>query len=259
MNISDREDRRRSRCVSGTIRANPVFTHPWSESVDRDTESYSNWYEETSGAISLVNTGIIEARLVAPPRTPLTGILYTAIIEAWDHVPGNDITQPDRNVPDIRLAYARPLPTSRGEENRTRGDGGPEEALSFALSFVESGLTGDLATYYRSQADPLRSLDDGGAMARYRQAPPPGIPGLNSIDDYKRRFDYRIYDRATYGELFPEWFDGSRAWTPDRDTYLFMGHRSRLDDVVPDDVNYLVFLVGRTDEGSWKVVARPEE
>lgn len=251
--------------------ADAVFTHPWSERADRGAESYSNWYEEMGEAVELENLRVIEARLVAPPRTPLTATLYTVTIEAWDRLPADEAVQPV--YPDIQLAYARPLP---GEDEAGAPDDGAgradarvntqvntradaNEAMDFALSFVEAALTGDLAGYYRSQADPLRSLDDGGAAARYRQAPPAAMRGVDSIDEYKRRFDYRVYDADTFSELFPEWFDDSRAWTPGRDTYLFMGNRSRLGERIPEEVDFLTFLVGRDEFGDWKVIARPIE
>ena len=237
--------------------ADAVFTHPWSERADRGAESYSNWYEEMGEAVELENLRVIEARLVAPPRTPLTATLYTVTIEAWDRLPADEAVQPV--YPDIQLAYARPLPREDGADapDDSSAWADPNEAMSFALSFVEAALTGDLAGYYRSQADPLRSLDDGGAMARYRRAPPAAMRGVDSIEEYKRRFDYRVYDADTFSELFPEWFDASRAWTPGRDTYLFMGNRSRLGERIPEEVDFLTFLVGRDEFGEWKVIARP--
>ena len=239
--------------------ANAVFTHPWSERVDRGAESYSNWYEESGGAVRLENLRVIEARLIAPPRTPLTATLYTVTIEAWERLPADEAANP--GYPDIQLAYSRPLPN--GNDKRIADDADsaddPNEAMAFALSFVEAALTGDLARYYRFQADTLRSLDNGNSAARYRQPPPAAMQGVDSIDEYKRRFDYRVYDSTIFRELFPEWFDDSRTWRPGENTYLFMGNRSRLGESISKDVDFLTFLVGRNEEGEWRVIARPIE
>ena len=241
----------------------PVFTHPWSEGADRMAEAYSNWFEDAALSLSSTGRGYLEARLIAPPRTPLTGKLYSVSIEAWDRSEQVDNRGPAG--PAVQLAYARPLPTGRpGPTDRADQDAedprlNAEAALEFSLTFVESCLIGDLPVFYRSQGDPVRSLDDGKAMPRYRLTPPSSIPGVSSIDDYRRRFDYSIRPVSDLTELFPEWFDSSRPWTPGENAFLFMGSRDRMGSASPSQVGYLVFLVEPDEEGNWKVAARPSE
>ena len=207
----------------------------------------------------------MEVRLIAPPRTPLSGKLHAITLEAWDYNQNPEEAIEAASGPSVNLAYAQPLPMARvknspaaaSDFDATNPDIGPEAALAFSLSFVEACLTGDLPAYYRTQADPVRSLDDGKAVAKYRLNPPRGIPGITDLDDYKRRYDYELYDSTVYGELFPEWFDTSRPWIPDEKSFLFMGHRDRYSGAFPDGVDYLVFLVQADDEGIWNVVARP--
>jgi hypothetical protein len=207
--------------------------------------------------------GYIEARLIAPPRTPLTGKLFSIVLETWTETRPGRSASPSGSLPDVNLAYTRPLPTApiRSPEKGGAPHRGDDSAspLDFALSFVEACLTGDLPSYYRLHSDPVRSLDTGLAMAKYRLNPPRAIPGISSMEDYKRRFDYKIYDYSTFGKLFPEWFDGSRPWKPSEKSLLFMGHRDRLNAGLPESIDYLVFLVEPDSAGNWFVAARPGE
>ncbi len=242
----------------------PTFTHPWREGADNDADVYSNWFEEKDSFLGEDGRFFVEARFITPPRTPVTGRLYTVTLEAWDSRSSGE-NSVESAGPEVHLAYARPLPmerNSKGPASRQDQDAdnpelSPEAAMQFALSFVEACVTGDLPSYYRSQADPVRSLDDGKAMARYRLNPPTGIPGITDIEDYRRRFNYKIYASDTFRELFPEWYEPSRPWIPGENAFLFMGHQDRLSAANPEGVDYLVFLVEADAEGYWKVVARP--
>jgi len=244
----------------------PTFTHPWSEGADVKADVFSNWYEDAAALAGDDTRFVLEARFITPPRTPVTGRIFSVTLQALDSIPDNEksITTV---VPDVQLAYARPLPTARAErgpasrqdEDADNPELSPEAALTFSLSFVEACISGDLPVYYRSQSDPVRSLDDGKAMARYRLNPPKGIPGIGSLDDYKRRFNYKIYSSEIFSKLFPEWFDTSRPWVPGENAFLFMGHQSRVSASNTEDIDYLVFLVEADENGLWKVVARPGE
>ena len=244
----------------------PIFTHPWQEGVETKADVYSNWFEDTDTLLGVDGRFLVEARFIAPPHTPVTGRLFSVTLEAWDK--DNESEEIVKSAgPDVQLAYARPLPmerigkgpASRQDEDADKPELSPEAAMNFALSFVEACVTGDLPAYYRSQADPVRSLDNGKAMARYRLNPPTGIPGITKIEDYKRRFNYKIYASETYKELFPEWYEPSRPWIPGENAYMFMGHQDRLSASNPEGVDYLVFLVEADADGNWKVVARPED
>jgi len=242
----------------------PTFTHPWSEGADVKADVFSNWYEDPESLTGEDTRFVLEARFITAPRTPVTGKIYSITLEAQDVFSGREKSVETR-APDVQLAYARPLPTerpergpaSRQDEDADNPQLSPEAALAFSLSFVEACITGDLPRYYRSQSDPVRSLDDGKAMARYRLNPPKGIPGIATLDDYKRRFNYRIYSSAMFSRLFPEWFDTARPWVPGGNSFLFMGHQDRLSTSNTEDIDYLVFLVEADDRGEWKVVARP--
>ncbi len=243
----------------------PTFTHPWSEGTDTRAVSYSNWYESEDSAKLGRGKELIEVRLVAPPRRPLTGKLYSVVLETWDTADPNKARQASPSAPNVQLAYVKPLPTvrndsgpsSRADFDAVDPDLSPRAALTFALSFVESCLLGDLPSYYRLQADPVRSLDDGTAIAKYRLNPPTGIPGVASLEDYKRRFDYKIYPAETFAQLFPEWFDEQRPWRPGENSWLFMGRNERFSGFIPENLGYLVFLIEPDDHGEWRVVARP--
>ncbi len=245
--------------------AGQTFTHPWSEGADRKVDAYSNWFEDAEALMGREGRGYVEARLVAPPRAPLSGKLYSVTLEAWDAELESEQAVESPAGPDVQLAYTRPLPMARSgkspaapaDKDAEDPELGIERALEFALSFVEACLIGDLPSYYRTQASQVRSLDDGMAVAKYRLNPPRGIPGIVGLEDYKRRYDYRIYDASVFSELFPEWFDTERPWIPNENSFLFMGHRDRLSGAFPEGVDYLVFLVETDQKGNWSVVARP--
>jgi len=244
----------------------PTFTHPWSEGADIKADVFSNWYEDAELLSGEDTRFVLEARFITPPRTPVTGRIFSVTLQAMDTVSGNEKSV-ETAIPDVQLAYARPLPTARTErgpasrqdEDADNPELSPAAALNFSLSFIEACITGDLPVYYRSQSDPVRSLDDGKAMARYRLNPPKGIPGIRDLDDYKRRFNYRVYSSEMFSKLFPEWFDTSRPWIPGDNSFLFMGHQDRLSASNTEDIDYLVFLVEADESGHWKVVARPGE
>lgn len=227
-----------------------VFTHSWAQSADRSAETYSNWLEDTKRRVDSGERSIVEAKLIAPPRTPLQGTLYAVSMEAWDVVPNK--IQPSQGSPPVQLAYTQP-PIAQPRTPHTQ-----PPPLDFALKFVDFCITGDLAAYYRFQSDTVHSLDDGSPQQKYRLPPPAGIPGISTIQDYKDRFDYKLYDMETYGAMFPEWFDVSREWIPGTDTYLFMGHKDNRKQANFGEVDFLVFLIGMDQSGAWKVVARPE-
>ena len=116
-------------------------------------------------------------------------------------------------------------------------------------------LTGDIPSYYKPQANTLRSLDTGFAIPKYKQPAPEKIIGVSHIEEYKRRFDYKLYNATQFRELFPEWFNQSRPWIPGGNSYLFLGHIDRIGET--KGIDYLVFLVEPDGNGEWKVIARP--
>jgi len=232
----------------------PTFTHPWSEGADRKVDAYSNWFEFSSQSIGLGGRGYIEARLIAPPRIPLSAKIYSVVLEAWE--------MPPSVTPEVRLSYANPLPrkspAAPADANATNPRLGPLAAESFALVFVEACITGDFSKYFNSQANPIRLLDSGRALAKYKQSPPRNIEGVRSLEDYKSMYEYKLYDSDAIRQLFPEWFDENRPWIPGENSYLFMGHLSKNGKRLPPDIDYLVFLIEADEDGNWMVVGRPE-
>lgn len=235
-----------------------LFTHPWSQNAERYAEAYSNWFEDPKHVMDSGERSIVEARLIAPPRTPLTGSLYALSIEAWDLLPKT--VQPSTETSSVHLAYSRTAPKIPAPSiiNPDVNPPGEERALALALQFVEHCITGDLSAYYRSQADTIYSLDDGSVLQKYRLSLPANIPGVSTLKDYKNRFEYHIYNQSIYSEMFPEWFQESREWIPDNNSYLFMGHIDKYNTENLDDIDFLVFIVGFDEKGQLKVIARPE-
>ena len=232
-----------------------IFTHPWTQNAQRTAEAYSNWFEDPGRQVDSGSRSIVEAKLIASPRVALQGKLYSVSMEAWDVVP--DTTPPNQTGPSVQLAYTQPLSVNLLNPQTPPHGNGPEAALEFALEFIDYCLTGDLASYYRSHAKTVYSLSDGNPYQKYSNAPPSQIPGISTIDEYKLRFDYKLYAMDVYEDLFPEWFEATRKWKPSTGTYLFMGHIDRMEKADLDDVNYLIFCVDMRNDGEWQVIARP--
>ena len=234
-----------------------VFTHPWAQSADSNSEFYSNWYEDGQGGMGK-SPSIIEARLIAPPRTPIVGKLYSISMEAWTLVKKNE-KSPELGS-GVQLAHSRPLPIIQPgvERESDYNSSHADEALDFALNFIEASISGDLAAFYRAHSAHIHSLEDGKSHNKYRLSPPKILAGINSLDDYRRRFNFKLYNEETFQAMFPEWFDSSREWVPPQDAYLFMGHQDRLKIANISEIDYLVFMISKDISGEWKIIARPE-
>ena len=234
----------------------PTFTHPWSEGADRKIDAYSNWFEFSSQSIGMNGRGYIEAKLIAPPRIPMSAEIYSVILEAWE------MPLTEKMMPEVRLSYASPLPrespAAPADTNAANPKFGPLAAEKFALSFVEACITGDFSRYFNAQANSIRLLDNGKAVAKYKQSPPRSIEGIRTLEDYKAMCDYKLYDTDAINQLFPEWFDKERPWVPGENSYLFMGHLSRKGKRLPPEIDYLVFLIEADEDGNWIVVGRPD-
>jgi len=233
----------------------PTFSHPWSEGADRKVDAYSSWFEFSNQSIRMNGRGYIEAKLMAPPRIPLSAKIYSVVLEVWEMAPI------EKMAPEVRLSYASPLsresPAAPADANAINPKLTLHAAESFALSFVEACITGNLSEYFNAQANPIRLLDSGKAVAKYKQSPPGAIDGIKNLEDYKNMYDYKLYGVSTIRQLFPEWFDESRPWTPGENLYLFMGHLSKSGKRLPPEIDYLVFLIEADEDGNWKVVGRP--
>ncbi len=233
-----------------------LFTHDWAQSVQKENDSYSNWFEDIRRLVDSGDRSIVEAKLIASPRIPLQGTIYAISMEVWE-MQAKSI-RPSHEESSVQLAYTR-APRINSENYRNQPfNTGLQTAMEFSLTFIESCITGDLTEYYRSQNDTIRILDDGSSRQKYSLPLPSGIPGISTLQDYRKHFIYRIYSIETFSRMFPEWFDISREWSPDMDMYLFMGNENNIKHIDLSGVDFLVFLVGLDIDGEWKVLARPE-
>ena len=230
----------------------PVFTHPWSEGRHPLDATESNWYQGAMDALSSGGRSLVEARLVAPPRTPLSGTLYSVTLEAWEE---EIVVRPKEN---LRLAAARPIGTDQMLPSAKPSEKSLDAATHFALQFLKSCLEGDLPTYYRNQSDTVHSLADGRVLSKYRTRPPAPIPGVENLADFTQEFSYGIHPVDDVRALFPDWFSSERDWVPTSETYLFLGQEFGASLTIPQEVDYLAFLVGKDEEGEWKVLGRPK-
>lgn len=234
---------------------NAVFTMPWTERASRWQEKDSNWYIPFSGnGMLMEGNATLAVRLVAPPRSSVPGKIYKIELEAWDFPlagTGNDTT------PRLQMAFSTPAELMVPVEGLKEIENKRDAAREFALDFIEHNIEGNLPAFYKSLSDNLRVLESGFSQSRYRIAPPATDLSAYSMDDYKKNYHYHIYSYDEYAELFPQWFEDGRRWSPDRDCYLFLG-----TEVLPGMNDFmkgenLVFML-KSEEGKWRIIALPE-
>ncbi len=231
----------------------PIFTMPWTESAAKWQEKTSNWYisfEEAGGILEAPAT--LSVRLIAPPHTNSPGRIYRIELEAWDFPTAyvEEERQALRVASGPRLVRSKPMTTTEIRELKA-------EAQTFAFSFIEASLNGDLPQFYKSLAENVKILETGYSQSRYRVPPPNEDLGDYSLEEYKANYRFQTYGYEEYAELFPHWFDKDRRWVPDESCYLFMG-----TEALPGKEDFmkgvnLVFMV-RKEGGKWEIVALPE-
>ncbi len=240
-----------------------LFTLPWNHLNSVPVEEVSNWY--MADRMNPQNAiGVCSARLITPPGTINPGKIYRITLESWDFTRVEENKTYSYN--DTLLASSRLLQPQGQQQIHTvekaplKGDDpySPAKAEEFALEFVEASLYGDLPAFYRALDNEIHSLSDGLKHSKFIINPPEGVSSVWSMEDYKRDYEYRLYDYDEYAALFPEWFDADREWTPDRRCFLFVGNQPR-EGSFPffRQEELLVFMVRRQDTG-WKVIARPQ-
>ncbi|MDC7239804.1 MAG: hypothetical protein PQJ50_05525 [Spirochaetales bacterium] len=232
-----------------------VFTMPWTEKASRWQEKNSNWYIPYNGVIT-DGSARLSVRMIAPPRSSAPGKIFRIELEAWDF-PYDGSEFEDRR-PSLQMAYSSPAQLLSPESASRRSTVSKrDEARDFSLDFVKNNLEGNLPAFYKALSNNLRVLETGLSQSRYRIAPPSTDLSAYSIADYEKNYRYHIYSYDEYAELFPQWFEAGRRWSPDRECYLFLG-----TEVQPGMSDFmkgqnLVFMV-RPEDGSWKIIALPE-
>ena len=235
-----------------------IFTLPWTEKASRLQEKNSNWYIPYSGnGMILESNGVLSVRLIAPPHSASPGRIYKIELEAWDFPGAAD--NPVKESPELNMAFSSPTDFSIPSERSAAGNRQDlrEKAEAFALNFVEANISGDLPAFYKALAQNLKILDTGLSRDRYRVAPPASDLSAYSLSDYKRNYRPHIYNYEEYAELFPQWFEEGRRWSPDENCYLFLG-----TEVLPGKKDFmdgenLVFMI-RFSGGEAKIIAIPE-
>ncbi|MDC7234001.1 MAG: hypothetical protein PQJ58_12280 [Spirochaetales bacterium] len=237
-----------------------VFTLPWTEKASRWQEKESNWFIPYSGnGMIMEGTATLSVRLVAPPRSAAPGKVYKIELEAWDFPSDEEIRE--NTSPTLQMAFSSPaelmVPNNRELRSLNEKQNARSEAQDFALKFIESKIDGNLPAFYKALSNDLKVLETGYSLSRYRIAPPASDLSRYTMADYKRNYRYHIYSYDEYAELFPQWFEPGRRWSPDRSCYLFLG-----TEVLPGRSDFmagenLVFMLKQVD-GQWSIIALPE-
>ena len=242
----------------------PIFTLPWSEGQRGWKESYSNWFQtDFEGHKPLLGEqSVSSVRLIAPPGSSSPGMIYKIELEAWDikEIKAEEkiesiIQRASLNViPEIKAVNPEPSDKNRTLEKRIPDS---DQALSFALRFINSSLNGDLPAFYSSLSDTVYSLETGIGDSKFRVTPPGNNYSGLSLSDYTENYETKIYGYREYSEIFPQWTGDSRRWRPDRNTYLYHGSalKEGKEAILEDEL--LVFMCKQI-EGEWKLIAIPE-
>jgi len=242
----------------------PLFTLPWSEGQRGWKENYSNWFQtDFEGHLPLLGeNGVSSIRLIAPPGASTPGIIYKIELEAWD-IRENAAEETIQSM--VQMASSAVIPEIRavnreaGEKTAVleRKEPDQEQALRFALNFINDSLTGDLPAFYNSISEMVYSLATGEGDSKYRVPPPARQYEGFDFSDYRENYEANIYSYDEYSSLFPAWLDEKRSWVPNRHTWLFHGSavREGKEAVLHNEI--LVFMVEMI-EGEWKLIALPE-
>jgi hypothetical protein len=242
----------------------PIFTLPWSVGQNGWKENYSNWFQtEFDGQKPLLGErGVSSVRLIAPPGSSSPGMIYKIVLEAWDVRE----TKPEENIQSvIQRASLQVIPeikavnieASDKVKRLERKEADTDQALNFALTFINDSLTGDLPAFYSSLNDTVYSLETGNGDSKFRVHPPQNSYSGFSLSDYTDTYETKIYKYSEYSRIFPQWIEEGRRWNPDRNTYLFHGSalKEGKEAVLSDEI--LVFMC-KLIEGEWKLIAIPE-
>lgn len=242
----------------------PIFTLPWSEGRTGWKENYSNWFQtDFEGHLPLLGEqSISSVRLIAPPGSSSPGMIYKIELEAWD---SKEIIAEEQIQSIVQRASLNVIPKIKGgviessEKNKRLERREPDEnqALSFALNFINNSLNGDLPAFYSSLNDTVYSLETGNGDSKFRVKPPQNYYSGFTLSDYTERYDTNIYNFSEYSKMFPQWLNETRQWRPDRNCYLYHGSavKEGKEAVLEDEI--LVFLC-KLIEGEWKLIAIPE-
>jgi len=236
----------------------PVFTLPWSEKASRWQEKNSNWFiPYTGNGMILDGNAVLSVRLIAPPRSSAPGKIYKIELEAWDFNTGD--TDLENRTPQLQMAFSTPSDLMIPDASHVVEDTQKlkEQAAEFSLDFVRYNIEGNLPGFYKSLSENLKILETGLSQSRYRVAPPAMDLSTYSLEEYKLNYRYHIYSYDEYAELFPQWFEEGRRWSPDRSCYLFLG-----TEVLPGKKDFmkgenLVFMASLV-KGQWQIIALPE-
>lgn len=233
-----------------------VFTLPWTEKASRWQEKDSNWFIPYSGnGMIMEGKATLSVRLIAPPRSSAPGKIYKIELEAWDFPSDED--DAESGTPRLQMAFSSPAELMVPMEGLKEIQNMRGEARDFALDFIEHNIDGNLPAFYKSLSDNLKVLESGFSQSRYRVVPPASDLSAYTLSDYKKNYRYHIYNYDEYAELFPQWFEEGRRWSPDRNCFLFLG-----TEVLPGMNDFmngenLVFML-KSEEGKWKIIALPE-
>lgn len=242
----------------------PLFTLPWSEGKNGWKKKYSNWFQtDFEGHLSLLgDQGVTSVRLIAPPGVSTPGIIYKIELEAWDM---QEIDAEKSIQSLVQMASTAIIPEIHAV-NRVAGDKEkplvrkePDEnqALRFSLNFINESLKGNLPAFYNSLNDKVYSLETGDSGSPYRVPPPARQYDNFDFSDYTENYQARIYSYNEYSEVFPQWLDKNRAWTPDHNTWLFHGSAVKKGKAAILHDEILVFMVKKIDN-EWKIIALPQ-
>jgi len=242
----------------------PIFTLPWSEGRTGWKENYSNWFQtEFEGHLPLLGAmSVSSVRLIAPPGSSSPGMIYKIELEAWD----TKEIETEENIQSIvQRASLNIIPEIKAinpeatEKNKRLERREPEadQALSFALNFINNSLNGDLPAFYSSLNETVYSLKTGNGDSKFRVTPPQNYYSGFSLSDYTERYETKIYGFSEYRDMFPQWLAEEKRWKPDRNSYLFHGSslKEGKEAFLEDEI--LVFICKIIDE-EWKLLAIPE-
>lgn len=234
----------------------PTFSFTRPLGYNGKLEGFSDWFQFEDGSGERIYNGdaSIYARIISPPTTNNNGKIFNIELQAWDKISENA---------DIKYAAGRALPGTNLFESLTKEKvKTKEQANEFALQVMSSIFNKDEKEFTELLADKCYSLEYG--TVYYKD----NFPLYNNLKEitkdtfitmasYKENYKPQLISFNEYSELFPQWLEGNREWSPGENDFLFLGNMIQKSGTEILKTRMAVFMIG-FDSGKWQIKAIPE-
>ncbi|OQY41016.1 MAG: hypothetical protein B6229_00200 [Spirochaetaceae bacterium 4572_7] len=220
-------------------------------------EGFSNWFQFEDGTEKRIYNGdaTVFARIISPPTTKNIGEVFHVELQAWDKLAKNAKT---------KTASGRILPGTNlfkniDKENKIKTK---EQAIEFAMQVMSTIFNKDEKEFNELLADKCYSLEYGtfyfkDSLPLYKDLKEITKDTYITMASYKNNYKPQLVSYDEYIELFPQWNNNNREWTPGENDFLFLGNMIKKSGKELLKSRMAVFMIG-FNGGRWQINAIPE-